>query len=94
MAGSTDTLKISQLLFLIAYPTWSFEGSKFVFLSTTSWMGGKNPFLGVAYLLVGSLCIVLGIIFLVIHLNFDRRLSFELIILIFFTLSSKVFLCI
>jgi len=28
-------------------------------------MGGKNPFLGIAYVVVGGLCIVLGAVFLV-----------------------------
>ena len=28
-------------------------------------MGGKNPFLGIAYIVVGGLCILLGALFLV-----------------------------
>jgi len=31
-------------------------------------MGGKNNFLGIAYLVVGGLCIVLGVLFTVAHL--------------------------
>ena len=31
-------------------------------------MGGRNPFLGIAYVVVGGLCIVLGAIFTVTHL--------------------------
>jgi hypothetical protein len=31
-------------------------------------MGGKNPFLGIAYIVVGGLCILLGAIFTATHL--------------------------
>lgn len=31
-------------------------------------MGGKNPFLGIAYVAVGGICIVLGTLFTVTHL--------------------------
>ena len=31
-------------------------------------MGGKNPFLGIAYVVVSGICIVLGALFTVTHL--------------------------
>jgi hypothetical protein len=31
-------------------------------------MGGKNPFLGIAYVAVGGICILLGTLFTVTHL--------------------------
>jgi len=56
-----------------SFPVVSFEGRKSFIISTTTWLGGKNPFLGIAYLVVGSLCIVLGACFLIIHFKFARR---------------------
>ncbi|XP_005936299.1 cell cycle control protein 50A isoform X1 [Haplochromis burtoni] len=55
------------------YPVRSFEGRKRMILSTISWMGGKNPFLGIAYITVGSVCFFLGVVLLVIHHKYGNR---------------------
>jgi hypothetical protein len=44
-----------------------FGGTKSIVLSTRTIMGGKNPFLGIAYVVVGGLCIVLGAVFTIAH---------------------------
>ncbi len=31
-------------------------------------MGGKNPFLGIAYVVIGGICVVLGVVFTIAHL--------------------------
>lgn len=54
------------------YKVTQFSGTKSVILSTTSLMGGKNPFLGIAYIVVGCICFLMGVIFLFIHLRFGR----------------------
>lgn len=55
------------------YPVLPFKGSKRIILSNTSWLGGRNPFLGIAYIAVGSLCLALAFVFLVIHNKFGKN---------------------
>ena len=55
------------------YPVRSFNGRKRMILSTISWMGGKNPFLGVAYITVGGVCFFLGVVLLIIHHQYGSR---------------------
>ncbi|KAI0362750.1 transcription regulator [Trametes cingulata] len=50
------------------YPVRSFSGTKSIVISTVSWMGGKNPFLGWAYVAAASLLVLLGILGTVRHL--------------------------
>lgn len=52
------------------YPVQSFDGRKKVVFSNVSWMGGKNDFLGIAYLVIGSLCIVMSIVMLIVYAKF------------------------
>lgn len=40
-----------------------FDGKKYLVISTVSWLGGKNDFLGYAYIAVGGVCIFLALAF-------------------------------
>lgn len=51
----------------------SFDGSKSIVLSTVSPIGGKNTYIGSAFLVVGCISILLTVLFIVKHLTSDRR---------------------
>lgn len=55
------------------YPVRAFGGRKLLVFSNVSWMGGKNPFLGIAYLVVGSLCIVVGFVMVVVYIRYQDQ---------------------
>lgn len=61
------------VLYLADYPVASFKGTKKLIISNTSWLGGKNPFLGVAYIGVGFVCLILSGVFLFVHKRFGKR---------------------
>ncbi|PKA64091.1 ALA-interacting subunit 3 [Apostasia shenzhenica] len=55
------------------YNTYSFGGKKKLVLSTATWLGGKNNFLGIAYLTVGGLCFLLATAFTLVYLVNARK---------------------
>ena len=56
------------------YEVASFSGEKQIILSTTSLLGNKNSFLGLAYISVGGFCILLGIATLLVHIKYGEKL--------------------
>ncbi|KAI8925273.1 CDC50/LEM3 family [Entophlyctis helioformis] len=52
-----------------------YSGTKSIVLSSVSVLGGKNPFLGIAYICVGTICWALGIAFLARHMLKPRKLG-------------------
>ena len=57
------------------YDVNGFDGNKSFVLSTTNALGGKNYFLAVCYIVVGSLCLVFAIIFLVAFVKKNKDSS-------------------
>ena len=57
------------------YNTYRFDGEKLVVLSTTSWLGGKNNFLGIAYLVTGSVSLLFGLTFFGVQWRHPRKLG-------------------
>jgi hypothetical protein len=45
-----------------------YAGTKSILISTRTVLGGKNPFMGIAYVVVGGVCVLLGALFTVAHL--------------------------
>ncbi|KAI7897015.1 ligand-effect modulator 3 family [Mucor mucedo] len=59
------------------FDTLQYGGTKWLVLSTTTALGGRNPYLGIAFMSIGALCIVLGILFTLRHLIKPRKLGDE-----------------
>jgi len=57
------------------FPVSSFDGEKAIVISTTSWLGGKNMFLGYAYIVIGTICGFLSICFGLKHYFKPRKLG-------------------
>jgi hypothetical protein len=70
MKNETDPMKEGEYEIEIGYffPTREYRGTKSILISTRTVMGGRNPFLGIAYMAVGGICILLGGIFTATHL--------------------------
>jgi hypothetical protein len=52
----------------IDFPAIEYKGTKSIIISTRTVMGGRNNFLGIAYIVVGGMCMVLGTVFTITHL--------------------------
>jgi len=70
MTAGTYQIQISDY-----FPVKIYGGTKSILISTRTVMGGKNPFLGIAYVVVGGLCVVLGFLFTIAHLVKPRKLG-------------------
>lgn len=57
------------------YPVVQFDGTKSIVFSTVSFIGGRNPFLGIAYIVVAGICVLLGLLLTLRHLVKPRKLG-------------------
>lgn len=74
-----NTLSMSEGTYQVEieshWPADGFRGTKSLLITTKTVIGGRNPFLGIAYIVVGGICIVLGVIFTATHLIKPRKLG-------------------
>lgn len=54
------------------YNTYSFGGMKKLVLSTSNWLGGKNNFLGLAYIATGCFSVSIAVFFAFLHVKYPR----------------------
>lgn len=54
------------------YNTYEFGARKSIVLSTTAWVGGRNHFLGMAYILIGGISLLLAVGFLLLYVMQPR----------------------
>ena len=57
------------------YNTYAFGGRKKLVFSTASWLGGKNPFLGLAYFVTGGASLAFATALMVLACSTPRRLG-------------------
>ncbi|KAL4986686.1 ligand-effect modulator 3 family [Aspergillus falconensis] len=57
------------------FPVTDYGGTKSILISTRSVLGGRNPFMGIAYVVVGGVCVLLGALFTIAHLVRPRKLG-------------------
>lgn len=76
------------LLNCLGFNVTEYDGTKSILISTRTVLGGKNPFMGIAYVVVGGICVVLGALFTIAHLVRPRYDLFFLFFSFFF-IESK-----
>lgn len=57
------------------FPVLKYDGSKSLVLSTRTVLGGRNPFLGIAYLVIAGITFTLGMAFWLKHMIKPRKLG-------------------
>lgn len=82
----TDGIRACGATFtaVIDFPVKPYSGTKSIVISTVSWIGGKNPFLGWAYVAAASLFVLLAILGTIRHLLKPR------LVLVFFILMVYI----
>ncbi|KIJ69601.1 hypothetical protein HYDPIDRAFT_145800 [Hydnomerulius pinastri MD-312] len=77
--GRNDTATLPagqyQVQVYYNYPVQGYKGTKSLVISTVSWIGGKNPFLGWAYVAAAAVFVLLALAGTIRHVVKPRRLG-------------------
>ncbi|KAH3683228.1 hypothetical protein WICPIJ_005804 [Wickerhamomyces pijperi] len=57
------------------WPVQEFNGKKSLYISTRSVIGGRNPFLGIIWVVAGGLCLIISLVFVVFNLFAPRKVG-------------------
>lgn len=72
-------MKLALLTFaFIDFPVSPYKGTKSFVISTVSWIGGKNPFLGWAYVAASAVFVLLAVLGTARHLIKPRFVAVSL----------------
>lgn len=79
LSRRNDDAKMSQGMYELnitdLFPVLEYAGTKSILISTRTVLGGKNPFMGIAYVVVGGICVLMGALFTVAYLIRPRKLG-------------------
>ncbi|KAG7194882.1 uncharacterized protein KQ657_003990 [Scheffersomyces spartinae] len=75
LKNKEDTLKKGKYEVAVGlhFPVIPYRGSKYLYLSTRSVIGGKNYFLGISWIVAGGLCLLLASALLIVNLVKPRK---------------------
>ena len=71
----TDQCVCVCVMCCVDFPALNFEGTKSMIVTQSSWIGGKSAFLGVAYIVVGAICLLIGAFFILLNRIKPRALG-------------------
>ncbi|KKK24587.1 hypothetical protein P175DRAFT_0437557 [Aspergillus ochraceoroseus IBT 24754] len=79
LSRRNDTQKMAAGIYQLdiedPFPVTEYGGTKSILISTRTVIGGQNPFMGIAYVVVGGICVLLGALFTIAHLVRPRKLG-------------------
>ncbi|TBU50143.1 transcription regulator [Dichomitus squalens] len=64
-----------QIVVNLNFPVLKYDGTKSIVISSAAWLGGKNPFLGWAYVAAAGFLLLLGVVVAIVNCVKPRKLG-------------------